>query len=52
MLRRLTITDVCGTQAMANVTVTPGKSRPIDVLVQLEDEDEKPLAADTTRLAR
>ena len=31
---------------MANVTVTPGKSGPIEVLVQLEDGDEKPLAAD------
>jgi periplasmic copper chaperone A len=39
-------THICGTQAMANVTVTPGKSGPIEVLVQLEDADEKPLAAD------
>jgi periplasmic copper chaperone A len=39
-------THICGTQAMANVTVTPGKSGPIEVLVQLEDGDEKPLAAD------
>jgi periplasmic copper chaperone A len=39
-------THICGTQAMANVTVTPGTSGPIEVLVQLEDGDEKPLAAD------
>jgi hypothetical protein len=39
-------THICGTQAMANVTVTPGKSGPIEVLVQLEDGEEKPLAAD------
>jgi hypothetical protein len=39
-------THICGAQAMANVTVTPGKSGPIEVLAQLEDGDEKPLAAD------
>ena len=31
---------------MANVTVTPGHSGPIEVLVQVEDADEKPLAVD------
>ena len=31
---------------MANVTVSPGKRGPVEVLVQLEDTDEKPLAAE------
>jgi hypothetical protein len=37
---------LCGTRVMANVTVSPGKRGPVDVLVQLEDADEKPLAAE------
>jgi periplasmic copper chaperone A len=39
-------THICGTRVMANVTVTPGRSGPIEVLVQIEDADEKPLAVD------
>ena len=31
---------------MANVTVSPGRSGPVEVLVQLEDADEKPLTVD------
>lgn len=39
-------THICGTRVMANVTVTPGRNGPVEVLVQLEDGDEKPLAVD------
>ncbi|MEH2614439.1 4Fe-4S binding protein [Bradyrhizobium sp. AZCC 1693] len=39
-------THICGTRAMANITVSPGRSGPVEVLVQLEDGDEKPLVAD------
>jgi copper(I)-binding protein len=39
-------THICGTRVMANVTVSPGRSGPIEVLVQIEDADEKPLAVD------
>jgi periplasmic copper chaperone A len=39
-------THICGTRVMANITVSPGRSGPVEVLVQLEDSDEKPLAAD------
>lgn len=39
-------THICGTRVMANVTVSPGKRGPVEVLVQLEDTDEKPLAAE------
>ena len=31
---------------MANITVSPGRSGPVEVLAQLEDGDEKPLAVD------
>jgi hypothetical protein len=39
-------THICGARVMANITVSPGRSGPVEVLVQLEDGDEKPLAAD------
>ncbi|WFU18603.1 copper chaperone PCu(A)C [Bradyrhizobium sp. CB3481] len=39
-------THICGTRVMANVTISPGRGGPIEVLVQLEDADEKPLAVD------
>jgi len=39
-------THICGTRVMANITVSPGRSGPVEVLVQLEDGDEKPLAVD------
>lgn len=39
-------THICGTRVMADVTVTPGRSGPVEVVVQLEDGDEKPLAVD------
>jgi copper(I)-binding protein len=40
-------THLCGTRVMANVTVSPGKKGPVEVLVQLEDAEEKPLAVET-----
>jgi copper(I)-binding protein len=39
-------THICGTRVMANITVSPGRSGPVEVLVQLEDGDEKPLTVD------
>ncbi|WP_271615232.1 copper chaperone PCu(A)C [Bradyrhizobium sp. CCBAU 51627] len=39
-------THICGTRVMADVTVTPGRSGPVDVLVQLYDGDEQPLSVD------
>jgi periplasmic copper chaperone A len=39
-------THICGTRVMADVTITPGRSGPVEVVVQLEDWDEKPLAVD------
>ncbi|MFG3593276.1 copper chaperone PCu(A)C [Bradyrhizobium sp. RDI18] len=38
-------THICGTELMANVTVSPGKSGPVELTIQLEDADEKPLVA-------
>lgn len=32
-------------KAMANVTVSPGRSGPVDITIQLETGDERPLAA-------
>ncbi|WP_234685856.1 copper chaperone PCu(A)C [Bradyrhizobium monzae] len=40
-------THICGTRLMADVTVTPGRSGPVEVLVQLYDGDEKPLTVDS-----
>ena len=39
-------THICGTRVMADVTVTPGRSGPVEIYVKLEDGDEKPLAVD------
>ena len=39
-------THICGPRVMANVTISPGRSGPVEVLVQLEDADEKPLTVD------
>jgi hypothetical protein len=39
-------THLCGTRVMANVTVSPGREGPIDVLVELEDANEQPLAVE------
>lgn len=39
-------THLCGTRVMADVTVTPGRSGPVEVLIQLYDGDEKPLSVD------
>ncbi len=38
-------THICGTRVMANVTVSPGREGPVDILVELEDANEQPLAA-------
>ena len=38
-------THLCGTEVMANVTVSPGRSGPVEVIVELEDAQEKPLTA-------
>lgn len=32
-------------KAMANVTVTPGRAGPVDIVIQLETMEEKPLSA-------
>lgn len=39
-------THICGTRVMADVTVTPGRSGPVEIDVKLEDADEQPLAVD------
>jgi copper(I)-binding protein len=39
-------THICGTRVMADVTVTPGRSGPVEVMVQLYDGDEQPLRVD------
>ena len=39
-------THIHDTRLMANVTVSPGRSGPVEVLVQLEDPQENALAAD------
>ncbi|QQO22640.1 copper chaperone PCu(A)C [Bradyrhizobium diazoefficiens] len=39
-------THLCGTRVMADVTITPGRSGPAEVALQLYDGDEKPLTVD------
>ena len=39
-------THICGTQVMADVTITPGRHGPVEILVKLEDGDERPLSVD------
>jgi len=39
-------THIHDPRLMANVTVSPGRSGPVEVLVQLEDPEESPLAAE------
>jgi copper(I)-binding protein len=39
-------THICGTRVMADVTVTPGRHGPVEIVVKLEDGDEKPLSVD------
>ena len=39
-------THLCGTRVMADVTVAPARSGPVEIDVKLEDGDEKPLAVD------
>jgi len=36
-------THFCGTMAMANITISPGRAGPVEIAVQLEDGDERPL---------
>ena len=38
-------THICGTQVMANVTVSPGREGPVIVSIELEDANEQPLIA-------
>lgn len=38
-------THIHSAQAMANVTLSPGRAGPVDITVQLETADERPLAA-------
>src|ERR1700730_5893873 len=42
----LFFTHIHDPRLMANVTVSPGRSGPVEVLVQLEDPEENPLAAE------
>lgn len=37
-------THFCDRKAMANITVSPGHAGPVEIAVQLEDGDERPLA--------
>jgi copper(I)-binding protein len=39
-------THICATRVMANVTVSPGRSGPVEITVQLEDTSEKPMVAE------
>ncbi|PSO23155.1 copper chaperone PCu(A)C [Bradyrhizobium sp. MOS002] len=39
-------THLCGTQVTADVTIRPGRHGPVEILVKLEDGDEKPLSVD------
>jgi len=36
-------THFCNPKAMANITVSPGRAGPIEIAIQLEDGDERPL---------
>lgn len=36
-------THFCDPKAMANITVSPGRSGPVEIAIQLEDGDERPL---------
>jgi periplasmic copper chaperone A len=40
-------THICGIRVMANVTVSPGRPGPVEVVVELEDANEQPLFAQT-----
>jgi hypothetical protein len=44
-------THICGTRVMANVTISPGRSGPVEIVVQLENADEQPLSAQTLTVA-
>jgi periplasmic copper chaperone A len=36
-------THFCDPKAMANITVSPGRAGPVEIVIQLEDGDERPL---------
>lgn len=36
-------THFCDTRAMANITISPGRAGPVEIAIQLEDGDERPL---------
>ena len=36
-------THFCNPKAMANITVSPGRAGPVEIAIQLEDGDERPL---------
>ena len=36
-------THFCNSKAMANITVSPGRAGPVEIAIQLEDGDERPL---------
>jgi copper(I)-binding protein len=36
-------THFCNSKAMANITVSPGRAGPVEITIQLEDGDERPL---------
>lgn len=38
-------THFCDTRAMANITVSPGRAGPVEIAIQLEDGDERPLTS-------
>lgn len=40
-------THFCNPKAMANITVSPGRAGPVEIAIQLEDGDERPLTTAT-----
>jgi copper(I)-binding protein len=44
-------THICGTRVMANVTISPARSGPVEVVVQLENAEEQPLSSQTLTVA-
>jgi hypothetical protein len=36
-------THFCNSKAMASITVSPGRAGPVEIAIQLEDGDERPL---------
>jgi copper(I)-binding protein len=44
-------THLHAVRAMANVTVSPGRAGPVEIAIQLEDADERPLAAESVSVS-